>query len=277
MKSDTVTAAMPGIVYGTAWKKERTAALVFEALQCGFRGIDTACQPKHYDEPGVGTGIASWLRAGGTREALYVQTKFTSLAGQDARSIPYDSSAPLPQQMEQSLEASLRNLGVQHLDALVLHSPMPTMQETFRAWRVMEGFIDDGRVKRLGISNCDEPAMLEHLFRSARVRPSILQNRFYADTNYDTEIRAFCRGHDIVYQSFWTLTANPRLLSSSAISSLANAYARTPAQILFRFLSQEGVVPLTGTTSADHMREDLAIFDFELSEAERRKIEALLH
>jgi diketogulonate reductase-like aldo/keto reductase len=277
MESHTVTACpMPGIVYGTAWKKERTAALVHEALQRGFRGIDTACQPKHYDEPAVGVGIAAWLRGGGCREALYVQTKFTSPSGQDPRNIPYDSNAPLAQQIEQSLQVSLSNLGVRYLDGLVLHSPMPTTQQTLSAWRVMEGFIDDGRVKRLGVSNCYELATLEHLFRSARVQPSIVQNRFYADTNYDTDIRAFCRRNGTVYQSFWTLTANPQLLSSSVIGALASAYGRTPAQILFRFLTQAGVVPLTGTTSPDHMREDLAIFDFQLSETECRTVDTLL-
>ncbi|HVF15272.1 MAG TPA: hypothetical protein VNA21_00105, partial [Steroidobacteraceae bacterium] len=117
MKSDPGTTsgppqiAMPGIVYGTAWKKERTAGLVNEALKSGFRGIDTACQPKHYDEAGVGEGIAMWLRAGGRRDALYLQTKFTSLSGQDPRRIPYEAHAPLAEQIEQSLQASLRNLG----------------------------------------------------------------------------------------------------------------------------------------------------------------------
>jgi diketogulonate reductase-like aldo/keto reductase len=267
---------MPGIVYGTAWKKERTAALVSEALNAGFRGIDTACQPKHYEEAGVGAGVATWLSAGGSRRALYLQTKFTSLSGQDPHRVPYDSSAALEEQIEQSLQTSLRNLRTDYLDGLVLHSPMPTFAETLRAWRVMEASVADGRVKRLGISNCYELSTLEQLFRSAHVQPSIVQNRFYAETNYDRDIRAFCRTNAIVYQSFWTLSANPRLVAGAVISSLAIKYGRTAAQILFRFLSQADVVPLTGTTSIDHMREDLAIFEFALSESERSAIEASL-
>jgi diketogulonate reductase-like aldo/keto reductase len=267
---------MPGIVYGTAWKKERTAALVLEALQAGFRGIDTACQPKHYEEAGVGEGLATWLRAGGTREQVYLQTKFTSLSGQDPRRIPYDPNATLAIQIEQSLQASLRNLQVDRLDGLLLHSPLPTTQQTLNAWRAMEAFVVDGRVLRLGISNCYELAALEALHTAASVKPSIVQNRFYADSGYDQQIRAFCRSRGIVYQSFWTLTANPHLLVSPVLVSLAHRYGRTPAQILFRFLSHEGVVPLTGTKSPAHMREDLAIFEFELSASESSAIDALL-
>jgi len=72
---------MPQLIYGTAWKKERTEALVTQALRAGFRGIDTACQPKHYHEPGVGAALAASLRGGLTREQIYLQTKFTRCRG----------------------------------------------------------------------------------------------------------------------------------------------------------------------------------------------------
>jgi diketogulonate reductase-like aldo/keto reductase len=267
---------MPGIVYGTAWKKDRTAQLVRDALRTGFRGIDTACQPKHYNEAGVGAGVAAWLAEGGTRAELYLQTKFTPLPGQDLERVPYDPDAPLTDQIAQSVQASLHNLQTSQLDALLLHSPLPTARETLAAWRAMEAIIDAGAATSLGISNCYELATLERLCRSARVRPAVVQNRFYARTNYDVSIRAFCREHGIVYQSFWTLSANPHLLASPAITAIAGQYARTPAQILFRYLSHETVVPLTGTTSQNHMREDLAIFEFALTEQEREAIAALL-
>jgi diketogulonate reductase-like aldo/keto reductase len=86
----------------------------------------------------------------------------------------------------------------------------------------------------------------------------------------------FCREERIVYQSFWTLTANPQILSDATIAALASFHKRTPAQILFRYLTQIGVVPLTGTRSETHMREDLSIFDFEITAAERGAIERLL-
>src|SRR5262249_37286954 len=81
---------MPGILYGTAWKKAQTESLVRQAIAQGFRGIDTACQPKHYHEPGVGDAVAAAIAGGLKREELFLQTKFTSVGGQDPARIPYD-------------------------------------------------------------------------------------------------------------------------------------------------------------------------------------------
>lgn len=266
----------PRIIYGTAWKKSDTARLVTLAIQQGFRGIDTACQPKHYDEAGVGAGVAAGLKSNLRRADLYLQTKFTSISGQDPKRIPYDGKAPLPRQVAQSVAMSLVNLQTDYLDCVLLHSPMPTMTQTLSAWRALEAFVDTGTVRRLGISNCYRLDDLQGLFEGARIKPAVVQNRFYADTNYDHDIRAYCDRHQIVYQSFWTLTANPQLLADNAILTPAAAYKRTPAQILFRYLTQIGVVPLTGTKSETHMREDLSIFDFELSDEELSAIEERL-
>lgn len=112
---------MPRLIYGTAWKAERTAALVEAALRAGFRGIDTAAQPKHYFEAGVGVGLAN---VGLPRAALYLQTKFTPPDGQDSSRLPYALTAPLDQQIAQSVASSLHNLATDYLDALVLHSPL---------------------------------------------------------------------------------------------------------------------------------------------------------
>src|SRR3954470_9934204 len=82
---------VPGLLYGTAWKEETTESLVFGALTAGFRGLDTANQRKHYDEAGVGRGLARALHGGIRRDELFIQTKFTHLAGQDHR-LPYDAA-----------------------------------------------------------------------------------------------------------------------------------------------------------------------------------------
>ncbi len=267
---------MPRLIYGTAWKKADTERLVATALQEGFRGIDTACQPRHYSEPGVGAGIAASLGPSLKRADLYIQTKFTPVSGQDPVRIPYDPSAPLATQVAQSCAISLRNLKTEYLDSLVLHSPLATMRETLEAWQAMESLVDSGAVRQLGISNCYDLAQLEALHRSARIKPAVLQNRFYAETGYDREVRAFCQQARIIYQSFWTLTANPQILEHPATSSVASRQRRTPAQILFRYLIERGVVPLTGTRSQVHMREDLQVFDFELGEEDRETLEALL-
>jgi diketogulonate reductase-like aldo/keto reductase len=256
---------MPKILYGTAWKKSTTEGLVAAAIGQGFRGIDTACQPKHYEEAAVGAGVAASLVGGLTRADLYLQTKYTPLSGQDPKRIPYDAEATISEQVAQSFAVSLDNLRTDYIDCLVLHSPLPAVKQTQEAWQAMEALVDSGKVGQLGISNCYQLLQLEALYDGARVKPAVIQNRFYADTQYDRNIRAYCRRRRIVYQSFWTLTANPKVLASPTLTALAEKYQRTAPQILFRYLTQIDAVPLTGTCSGQHMREDLAIFEFQLA------------
>jgi diketogulonate reductase-like aldo/keto reductase len=266
----------PRIIYGTAWKKGRTQELVRTAIQRGFRGIDTACQPKHYHEAGVGAAVAACLNDNLHRADLYLQTKFTPLSGHDPKQIPYDPSAPPAQQVAQSFKTSMRNLQTDYVDCLILHSALPDRSQMSQVWGAMEQLFHAGGARQLGISNCYSPESLELLYQEAKVKPAVVQNRFYAQTGYDRKIREFCRRREIVYQSFWTLTANPQLLAHGIVSILASKYARTPAQILFRYLTQNDIVPLTGTTSATHMREDLEIFDFRLTADELEAVSNIL-
>ena len=272
----TAGVAMPKILYGTAWKEGRTESLVQQAIGAGFRGIDTACQPKHYNEAGVGAGIASALSGGLKRGDLYLQTKFTSLSGQDPKRVPYDPKASLTDQVAQSFAVSLRNLQTDYLDGLVLHSSLPDEEDMRKVWQAMEGLVDRGGVRQIGISNCYALDTLSRLYTAARVKPAVVQNRFYAKSGYDAKIRAFCLEHGMVYQSFWTLSANPEILAHPTVQALAATYRRTAAQILFRYLTQIGVVPLTGTSSPTHMREDLAIFEFGLTAQEIKKVGEVL-
>ncbi|MDD5277327.1 MAG: aldo/keto reductase [Methylovulum sp.] len=267
---------IPRIIYGTAWKKERTAALVEQAIGLGFRGIDTACQPKHYNEAGAGDGIAACLKLGIDRRALYLQSKFTPLNGQDPERVPYDPKATLSDQVAQSFQTSLKNLQTTYLDCLVLHSPLANPQQTMEVWQAMEQLFLSGGTKQLGISNCYNPQQFEQLYRDAAIKPAVIQNRFYAETHYDRDIRDFCRQHRVIYQSFWTLTGNPNVLANATLQALAAKYRHSTAQVFFRYLSQIGIIPLTGTTSETHMRDDLAIFDFELTADECDAVGTLL-
>lgn len=266
---------IPPMLYGTAWKMNDTAALVAQALAAGFCGIDTACQPRHYNEPGVGAGIASATRPAGA-PPLYVQTKFTPPSGQDATTIPYDATAPVEAQVESSFATSCANLAPIRPDTLILHSPLPTPEETLRAWRAMERLQQRGEVAMLGISNCYDAALLRYLGENAAVLSSVVQNRFYAKTGYDTAIRAWCDAHGVIYESFWTLTANTHALGALALGRIAARHGCEPAQILLRHVTQLGIVPLTGTTDPEHMRDDLAIFDFSLNADELAAVEAAL-
>ena len=267
---------VPRLIYGTAWKKDQTAALVGEALAMGFRGIDTACQPKHYSEAGVGEGLSAALAAGLTRSEVYVQTKFTPLDAHDPAHIPYDPRSGLEQQVNESFAVSLQNLGTDYVDGLLLHAPLRCQDDTLEVWRAMETLADDGRARQLGISNLYRLDELEDLWDKSRIKPAIVQNRFYVNTGYDREIRSFCRDRGVLYQAFWTLTANHAVLAHNSLQVLAAHYRRTPAQIFYRYLTQIDIIPLIGATSAPHMHEDLAIFEFELRESERHLIADLL-
>ncbi len=267
---------MPWILYGTAWKKERTRDLVIQAIQTGFRGLDTACQPKHYNEPQVGEALEHLKGTGIDRDEIFLQTKFTPLAGQDPQRIPYDQNAPVELQVAQSFEVSQRNLRTKTIDSLVLHSPLSPHELLMQAWGAMEKIVATGSVKQLGISNCYDLEVLKRLYRDATVKPAVIQNRFHQRTGYDSDLRQWCSQHQVIYQSFWTLTANPHILDSSTIQTKAQTYQQTPVQILFRYLNQVGIVPLTGTNSVDHMSEDLNVFDFELSARDLAEIGALL-
>eukprot|EP00746_Dinoflagellata_sp_MGD_P122145 gnl/MRDRNA2_/MRDRNA2_57109_c0_seq1.p2 gnl/MRDRNA2_/MRDRNA2_57109_c0~~gnl/MRDRNA2_/MRDRNA2_57109_c0_seq1.p2 ORF type:complete len:118 (-),score=17.39 gnl/MRDRNA2_/MRDRNA2_57109_c0_seq1:6-359(-) len=117
-----------------------------------------------------------------------------------------------------------------------MHSPMPTLSQTLEAWKAMEQIHNKGGAHRLGISNCYDLAVLQEICRHATVQPSIVQNRFYSDSGYDVELRAFCKSKDIQYQSFWTLTANPHILNSAAVMSASQRLKLTPAQVFFQHL-----------------------------------------
>src|SRR5919106_6290194 len=105
--------SVPAFVYGTAWKKEQTTRLVVMAVEAGFRGIDTANQLVHYDEAGVGEALLELAKKGIGREKLFLQTKFTSVNGQDHR-LPYDPKASLTAQVNQSFDSSLQHLHTDH-------------------------------------------------------------------------------------------------------------------------------------------------------------------
>jgi diketogulonate reductase-like aldo/keto reductase len=268
---------VPRFIYGTAWKEEKTSRLTRLALEQGFRGIDTANQRRHYNEAGVGQGIVESSQSGlVARDELFLQTKFTFRDGQDHR-LPYDPAAPIPAQVEQSFASSLEHLGVETIESLVLHGPTQRAglaAADWAAWRAMEAIYDSGRVRLLGVSNVTLE-QLDRLCQQARVRPRFVQNRCFAALGWDRAIRQYCAAAGIVYQGFSLLTANSEVLTDSQLRRTAERHHRTPSQVVFRFALEVGMIPLTGTTDAAHMREDLEVFDFQLDPRETATIESL--
>lgn len=270
-------ARVPDFLYGTAWKEDRTAALTELALRKGFRGIDTANQRRHYFEEGVGQGLAAAYREGiVTRADLFLQTKFTYQRGQDHR-LPYDPAASLATQVAQSMASSLQHLGTDYVDSYVLHGPSSGYDWTEADAEVWEAMIrerDAGRTRLLGVSNVS----LEHLQQMTAAHsevPAFVQNRCFARTGWDREVRAFCRERQIIYQGFSLLTANVDVLRHPVVTDLATRNHATPAQIIFSFSRSVGMLPLTGTSSAAHMEQDLASHGHALSAESVQAIESL--
>jgi diketogulonate reductase-like aldo/keto reductase len=261
---------VPTIMYGTAWKELHTEALTLQAINCGFRAIDTANQRKHYVESAVGAALSAALAARiATRESLFLQTKFTYPAGQDHR-LPYDSNADVDTQVHQSIESSLCHLGVTRIDSYILHGPSRTVglgETDWQAWRAMEQEVRNGRIGLLGVSNVSFE-QLGTLLDRVKIAPAFVQNRCLARMGWDADVRRLCEAHDIVYQGFSLIPANVHTLSSSRVIATARRHGKTIPQVIFRFALQLGILPLTGTKDITHMRENLDVFDFALSDDE---------
>jgi diketogulonate reductase-like aldo/keto reductase len=271
----TTSAQIPSFLYGTAWKEQRTEELTALALQAGFAGIDTANQRKHYFEIGVGKAVLGAIASGSvTRRRLFLQTKFTFKDGQDER-LPYDPKAPIATQVQQSFESSLEHFQTDYLDSYLLHGPSSRGKlsaDDVAAWRAIEELLQSGRARFIGVSNFTL-AQLQELLGIARVKPKFLQNRCYARRGWDRDVRQLCRQHGVVYQGFSLLTANRKELETKTVQQLAARRQRTPEQVVFAFARQLGMLPLTGTSSPEHMRLDLSALDLRLEPAELDALE----
>ena len=258
----------PTIIYGTAWKEEATEKLVLQALKAGFRAIDTANQRKHYDEAAVGQAI---VKSNIPRKELFIQTKYTYPPGQDKR-LPYDMSAGYPTQVRQSFQSSLEHLQVKKIDSYLLHGPSNrfNFSETdWQVWQEMEALHTEGLVSHLGISNVNLE-QLRTLCQKAKIKPTFVQNRCFAELAWDKKIREFCKKNKITYQGFSLLTANQYV--PLYIKDITERVHKTPAQVIFKFALDIGILPLTGTTNLVHMKEDLEL-NFNLTKEEIEFIE----
>ncbi len=268
---------LPDFLYGTAWKEDRTPHLTELALRMGFRGIDTANQRRHYFEAGVGQGLGAAYAAGVVaRSDLFLQTKFTYRNGQDHR-LPYDPEAGFSVQVAQSLASSLTHLGTDYVDSYVLHGPASGYgwsDADGEVWEAMCNERDAGRSRFVGVSNVSL-RHLEQMVAAHVEAPMFVQNRCFAHMKWDRDVRLFCQERKILYQGFSLLTANVEVLHDPWLKDLAARTNATPAQIVFSFARIAGMVPLTGTSDAEHMRQDLSSRDLALTPEAVRTIESL--
>jgi diketogulonate reductase-like aldo/keto reductase len=175
------------------------------------------------------------------------------------------------------MASSLEHLGTDHVDSYVLHGPASGQGWTdfdAEVWAAMVKERDAGRTRLLGVSNVS----LRHLQQMAATgaeTPAFVQNRCFARFGWDRAVRAFCTERKIVYQGFSLLTANVEVLHHPLIVGIAARNRATPAQVVFRFATAVAMLPLTGTTDAEHMEQDLASHAVTLTDDEVRGIEAL--
>ena len=268
--------SVPSFMYGTAWKKEATTRLVQLAVASGFKAIDTANQLIHYQEALLGEALQALEQKGIRRDSLFLQTKFTPVNGQDHRT-PYDASADLATQVRQSFDSSLTHLHTEYVDSYVLHGPYSRRglgNADREVWAAMERLYRSGKTKMIGISNVTAE-QLTQLCEQANVKPMVVQNRCYAALGWDKEVREICQAHGIIYQGFSLLTANGDVLADPEVRTIATRLGTGVAQVIFRFAMHIGMLPLTGTTSPQHMKEDLQAEQFALSTEEIQRIETI--
>jgi diketogulonate reductase-like aldo/keto reductase len=176
--------------------------------------------------------------------------------------MPYDPYLSIADQVHASVTSSLANLSASagantYLDCVLLHSPLSRLEGTAIAWTTLSNYVRQGKIRHLGIANVSFP-VLAFLVNDMDIKPSVVQNRFYADTRYEVQLRRFCREQGIVFQSFWTLTGNPGLLKSEPVKELAKAVGVSVQVALYALVvGLERMTVLDGTTNEGRMVEGL--------------------
>ncbi len=249
-------AEIPRLGLGTAGAgDEQTRRRVRDALGIGYRLIDTAA--KYENEVGVGQGIAD---SGIPREELFVGTK---LRGADQG---YEST-------KKALEASLRRLGLDYVDLYLIHWPLPRVGLYVESWQAMEELLAEGKTRAIGVSNF----LAEHLdllAAGSSIVPAINQIELHPRLP-QVEQRADNARRGIVTQSWSPLAKAGDLLQEPALALIANRHGKTPVQVVLRWHIQLGLVAIPKSSHVDHLRQNLEVFDFELTDDDLAQIASL--
>ena len=224
---------------------EDAANLVIMALEAGYRHFDTAA--KYGNERGVGNGIRA---SGVDRGELFITTKLDGQFQGKDRAV-------------EGLEGCLRRLGLDYVDLLLIHWPLPARDEYISTWKTFERLLAEGKVRSIGVSNF-KPAHLERLMAETDVVPAVNQIQLTPAVTRAAE-REFHEKHGIVTESYSPLGGSGAgLLGAPILSQLAEKHGKTPGQLVLRWHVQHGLVTIPKTADPDRMRENLDIFDFAL-------------
>jgi 2,5-diketo-D-gluconate reductase A len=239
--------AMPALGLGTSPMSDaETERAVEAAIRAGYRLIDTA--ENYRNEGGVGRGIRA---SGVDRDEIFVISKLNKRWHGEAEA-------------RQAFSNSAERLGLERIDLFLIHWPNPQQDRYVDAWQGMIGLLEEGKVRSIGVSNF-KPAHLDRLLDETGVAPHV--NQIQLDPRHSrSEERRYHVAHGIVTESWSPLGAGNDLLAESTIVELARQHGRTPAQIVLRWHVQLGLIPIPKTSKPSRMRENLDVFDFELSD-----------
>ena len=251
---------MPMLGYGTFQVNDAAECKnsVLEAIRAGYRLIDTA--QAYGNEEAVGAGIKAALDEGlCTRSELFITTKvwFRSFETEDCR---------------KSLDESMKKLGVEYIDMVLLHWPFGNV---YAAWRVLEEYYKAGKIKAIGVSNMEADRFID-LINFNEVKPALnqIETHLYCQR---LEEKEWLEKYGIAHQAYAPLgqgRAN-KMFSEPAVKELADKYGKTPAQVLLRFLVQSDVAVIPKSVHTERIRENIDIFDFELTGDEMLSLQAL--
>ena len=233
-----------------------TVEAVSTALQTGYRHIDTA--EMYGNEKEVGEAIA---KSGLNRKDVFV----TSKLGNDAH---------LPDDARQAFDASLEALGFEYVDLFLIHWPLPTRYDGdfVSTWRTLEEFYREGRARSIGVSNF-QPQQLRRLHQDTEIPPAVNQIEVHPYLTQD-EVRGFCADHGIAVEA-WSPIGQGLELDDPVIGSIAERAGQTPAQVVLRWHIQRGDIIFPKSVTPSRVKENFAIFDFELSGGDVAEISAL--
>ena len=251
--------AMPRLGLGT-WtlSDERAEAAVYEAIKDGYRLIDTA---RYYgNERGVGNGVRRAIADGlAKREDLFITSKI----------MPGDYRRPDP-----AIDDSLAALGLGYIDLMLIHQPGAGDEEVYQA---LERGVKAGKIRSIGISNYYAPEDFERIHRIAEIVPAVVQNEnhpFYQNTLFQEYVSQY----GTAIESWYPLGGRgntQKILGNSTIRAIAEAHGKTAAQVVIRWHLQAGYIVIPGSGRAEHIKENMDVFDFELTAEEMKKIAAM--
>lgn len=225
---------------------------VSAAIETGYRLIDTAAI--YGNEAGVGRAIKA---SGLPREEIFITTKLWNANHAHADAL-------------RAFDESLRKLDCGYVDLYLIHWPLPQEGKFTEAWRALEQIYGDGRARAIGVSNF-KPAHLETLLRGAKTVPAVNQIELHPLLQ-QKETRAYCAERGIAVESYSPLMQAGEALDHPVVTKLARAHGKTPAQVILRWHVQSGLIVIPKSVRPERIRENFALFDFELSEDDMRAI-----